>query len=119
MVTSSRTGRKYLRQPTLKAFCEEFSCGPIAEILPFRAREGGYILFNELPQGFAETTGAKWQRECRRPAFTRIFFGFTITQPHRSARSTQSTRERAVLARIEDVMKLIGISSYPRRKGDA
>src|SRR5260370_6640664 len=38
---------------------------------------------------------------------------------HRSARCTQSTRERAVLAPIEDVMKLIGISSYPRRKGDA
>src|SRR5260370_27617172 len=38
---------------------------------------------------------------------------------HRSARCTQSTRGRAVLAPIEDVMKLIGISSYPRRKGDA
>jgi hypothetical protein len=28
---------------------------------PFRAHGRGYILINELPKGFAETTGAKWQ----------------------------------------------------------
>jgi hypothetical protein len=40
-------------------------------------------------------TGAKWRSR----------------NSQRSARDTQSTRERAVLAPIEDVMKLIGISS--------
>jgi hypothetical protein len=34
--------------------------GPCVEILPFRAHGRWYILINELPKGFAETTGAKW-----------------------------------------------------------
>src|SRR6266446_5702726 len=31
------------------------------------------ILLNELPTGFAETTGAKWQQGCRRPASLTYF----------------------------------------------
>jgi len=37
---------------------------------PFRAHRYLVILIDELPMGFAETTGAKWQQGCRRLAFT-------------------------------------------------
>jgi hypothetical protein len=46
-------------------------------------------------------------------------FGFTITQLSPVGALHAVKRKRAVLALLEDIMKLTGISSYPRRKGDA
>jgi len=45
--------------------------------------------------------------------------GFTITQLSPVGALHAVNAQQAVLAPIEDVMKLIGISSYPCRKGDA
>jgi hypothetical protein len=59
------------------------SLGPNTETLPFRAHGSRYMLTSKLPKGFAETTRARWQQGCHRPAFTHIFFFFRVA-PSRS-----------------------------------